>query len=218
MDLAAAITFIAGLGLAAFVWRYGPPGPLPMHIGLAGRVDGWGDRASIARLLALTVVIFGLIYVLIGALTLGKAPSAQARRGVNMARQLLVFVQVMVLALTTAMAYGGGDLQLGGGKLITGILALMFLVIGAMIGKAGPNPFVGVRTYWSMRSRLAWDKSNRLAGRLMFGIGLIGLLASPFTDPRVALPVLIVAILLSAAASAVESWRVWRTDPERQQP
>jgi uncharacterized membrane protein len=218
MDLAAALVLLGGLGLAAFIWRYGPAGPLPMHIGLTGRVDGWGDRASVAGLIALTSVFFAVIYIVIGVVTLGAAPSAQARRGVNIARQLLVFVQAMVLVLVTAMAYGGANPQFGGARLITAILALMVLVVGAVIGKTGPNPFVGVRTYWTMRSRLAWDKSNRLAGRLMFWIGLIGLIACPFADPRIAMAALVVAILAAAIASVIESWRVWRADPERLRP
>jgi uncharacterized membrane protein len=75
---------------------------------------------------------------------------------------------------------------------------------------------VGVRTPWTYKSRLAWDRSNRLAGRLLFLIGLAGLVSAPWAVQPLALIALIVAILVAAVWSVIESWRVWRTDPDRQ--
>ena len=132
---------------------------------------------------------------------------------------MLVAVQILVTALLAAMAFGGATApQLGGGRLMTAALALIFLVVGALIGKAGPNPFVGVRTYWSLRSRLAWDKSNRLAGRLFFWLGLIALPVSPFAPPQLLTPVLTIRAMAAGAVSVLESWRVWRSDPDRGRP
>ncbi len=160
-----------------------------------------------------------MIYLLIGAATVRSGADGSAHRSLRSARLVLVAVQVLVTALLAAMAYGGATApQLGGGRLMTAALALIFLVVGALIGKAGPNPFVGVRTYWSLRSRLAWDKSNRLAGRLFFWLGLIALPISPFAPPRLLTPVLIIGVMAAGAASVLESWRVWRNDPDRGHP
>ena len=95
-------------------------------------------------------------------------------------------------------------------------LSLIFLLTGAFLGRVGPNPVVGVRTPWSYKSRLAWDRSNRLAGRLFFLIGLAGLVTAPWAVQPFALIALIVAVTIAAVWSAVESWRVWRSDPDRQ--
>ena len=61
-----------------------------------------------------------------------------------------------------------------------------------------------------------FDRSNRLAGRLFFWIGLAGLAAAPFAPQPLGVYALIGAILIAAALSVLESWRVWRDDPERQ--
>jgi uncharacterized membrane protein len=95
------------------------------------------------------------------------------------------------------------------------MMALVYVVAGAFVGKTSPGPFAGVRTYWSLRSRLAWDKSNRLAGRLMFWGGLVALAASPFAPQPLGVQALIAWILATCAAAVFESWRVWRSDPER---
>ena len=219
VNLLAALVFLAGAAAAAYVWRYGPAGSLPMHLDLRGHVNGWGDRTTVAGVVAGLTAGFAAIFVIMETVTLSAGAEAAPRRGVRIAKLLLVYVEIMTVGLMLALAYGGASApELGGGRLMPAILALLFLVVGAFMGKAGPNPFVGVRTYWTFRSRLAWDKSNRLSGRLFFWIGLVGLIASPFLAPSVTTPALIAAILLAALASVLESWRVWRTDPERRQP
>ena len=141
------------------------------------------------------------------------------RRGLAAAKRLILCVEMMIAALVTAMAYADfSSPEHWGRRLTTGLLALTFLAVGGLLGKAAPNPFVGIRTYWTMKSRLAWDKSNRLAGRLFFWIGAAGLLTALFVDSAVVTAALIIAILFAAAVSVIEGWRVWRTDPERQLP
>jgi uncharacterized membrane protein len=50
----------------------------------------------------------------------------------------------------------------------------------------------------------------------MFWLGAIGLIASPFVVQPTGMISLIIAVLIAAAWSVFESWRVWRADPERQ--
>ena len=218
LDLCALVAGVAALALAFHVWRYGPAGPIPMHLNFAGRVDRWGDRSQAALLLAAITGLLGLGYALLAAMARRQAPDSPARRGLRFARMAVVVVGVLVAGLVAEMVFAAAALgadPAGPAKLRVGTLSLIFAVLGALMGKAGPNPVVGVRTYWALKSRLAWDKSNRLAGRLFFWIGLAGLLAAPAAPPELATTILIVAILAAAALSVFESWRVWRADPDR---
>lgn len=79
----------------------------------------------------------------------------------------------------------------------------------------GPNALVGVRTPWTYASRLAWDKANRLAGRLFFWFGLLGFAAAPLVPQPAGMRAVVVATIAIAALAVFESWRVWRDDPER---
>ena len=51
--------------------------------------------------------------------------------------------------------------------------------MGALLGKAGPNPWVGLRVYWTRRSRLAWERANRMLGHIYFLGSLTGLALLP---------------------------------------
>jgi uncharacterized membrane protein len=101
------------------------------------------------------------------------------------------------------------------GRLGGAFLCLILAIAGAVLGKVPPNALVGVRTPWSLTSRLAWDRSNRLAGRLFFWGGLIGLPITLLLPSAIAMASVTTAVLLIGVYVVFESWRVWKSDPDR---
>jgi uncharacterized membrane protein len=87
---------------------------------------------------------------------------------------------------------------------------------GAVLGKLRPNGVLGLRVRWTRQSRLAWERAHRLMGRVLFAGGLMCLAAAPFI-PFVAVFVAVgCVVLIGVSAASIESWRVWRDDPERE--
>lgn len=202
---------VGGLG----VWTVfaGPTELLPVHYDISGQADGWGTREQVGGLLVGMAVL---------TLLLGGGMGVAARRAGDPARaralryaQLVVVLSIPLVGLLAASASLSGTTDIGGAAPVA-LMSLLFLLIGAFLGRVGPNPFVGVRTPWAFKSRLAWDRSNRLAGRLFFIIGLAGLLTAPFAPRPLNLYAILAAVGIAAVWSVVESWRVWRTDPDRQ--
>jgi len=212
-NAAAAVVFGANAALAGAIWRFGPAGPLPMHFNINGVADGFGDRNELA-LLALGVTgVMALAWLALEAMR----QRAERPAGLMWAQIVVLIVSGLIGALHAGLAFGAGA-NIGVADAPAAKLAglsLLMLGAGALLGKVAPNPFVGVRTFWSLQSRLAWEKSNRLGGRLMFWIGLVGLCAAPVAPEPLGMQSLVAAVLLAAAASIFESWRVWRTDPDR---
>lgn len=216
LDIATVVATAAILAGAAWIALKGPTGPIPMHFDLHGQPNRWGDRNELAGTLAFMAAILGATA---GGMSwfAARTDDPSRRRGLRVGQlvSLLTLVVVTAILCTTVLSATHGDLA-SGLRWGTPGLAVLMLVIGAFLGRVGPNPFVGVRTPWSYKSRLAWDRSNRLAGRLFFWLGLAGLLIGPFLPLSVGMPILVTAILIAAFWSAFESWRVWRTDPDRQ--
>jgi uncharacterized membrane protein len=202
---------IVAAGVSIFL--AGPLEVMPYHFGADGQADAWAGREAIGG----GIVVLGL---LTGVFAGGMGVAA--RRAEDPARaRALRFGQVMILlSFLGATLFAGvssltGLTSLGSAVPMAGLAAL-FLLIGAVLGRVGPNPVAGVRTPWSYKSRLAWDRSNRLAGRLFFLIGLVGLAAAPVAPQPLGYQVLIGAVRVAALLSVIESWRVWRADPDRQ--
>lgn len=203
------IVIAAGVGVVLA----GPLELMPVHYGLDGEVDRWGGRGEVGGLIAL----MGALIVLIAGgagLAAGRADDPARRRALRMT-QLVSLITLFGVALFAGGASLGGVASIAGGLPMAGF-SLVLLAAGAFLGRVGPNPFVGVRTPWTYKSRLAWDRSNRLAGRLLFVLGLFGLAASAVAPQPAGLTALGAGLVAALLWSVVESWRVWRADPDRQ--
>lgn len=203
----------AGLGL--YVWTFGSTAPIPMHFGLSGEVDRWGDRQEaglmIGGMAAMTLLVgWAMDWS-------GRQPWADdaRRRGLGHAKSLGVAAPVILSAMMAGVALSPNPAALGGQQVVLTAVCGLLAVVGAMMGKVAPNALVGVRTPWSLTSKLAWEKSNRLAGRLFFWGGLAGVFLAPVAPAPLGMRVLLAAVLLIGAVTVLESWRVWRSDPER---
>ncbi len=210
----AALLAVAGcLAFALWLGLRGPETPIPMHFAADGTVDRWGDRREAAWVLGAVTVFLAAAYGLTAHSIRKSAGSVQ--RGLALVQAVLIGTMVCLASLIGGMAYGvfteGGQLHRQLGVFISAIM----LLIGAVLGKVPPNPWVGVRTYWALTSRLAWDKSNRLMGRLALWGGLIGLPLALLGPQPLANGAILGLLGMAALAAVIESWRVWNADPER---
>jgi uncharacterized membrane protein len=200
--------------LALAILRFGREGPLPLHFGLNGEVDRYGDRAE----LALAVAGIALLSVVAGALLrplMQRKGEAAGERNHAVAVMLVLTVTSLVCALFAAIGFGLLPAEQIGGKALMAVIAAALMAAGADLGKVSPNPLIGVRTPWTYASRLSWDKSNRLAGRLFLWTGVAGFVAAPLAPQPLGVQVLVGILLVITVVVVFESWRVWRTDTDR---
>ena len=216
LDAATAVTAVAIAALALWIGTHGPLGPLPMHFDLQGRPDRWGDRAELAMVLCFMAAMAAITPGLMGWFA-ARSEDVSRRRGLRMGQlvSLIAIAGAAAFMIFSILRGAAGETGASGGWAMAG-LGLLLAVVGAGLGRVAPNPVIGVRTPWAYKSRLAWDRSNRLAGRLMFWLGLAGLAAAPIAPQPVGMTSLIVAVLVAVVVAVVESWRVWRADPDRQ--
>lgn len=210
-----AILAVSVLMAAAGAWIVfaGPTRDLPVHWNLQGEVDRWGGREIVGGLIA----GLGFLTLALGVgmgMAAARAGDPARARALRMA-QVVILLTLPMTALFVGVACLSGADSIGGALPMAGI-SLLFVVIGAFLGRVGANPFVGVRTPWAFKSRLAWERSNRLAGRLLFLLGLGGLATAPIAPQPLGLQALIAGVVVAAVWSVFESWRVWRADPDRQ--
>jgi uncharacterized membrane protein len=216
LDALTALTVVALVALAIGIQVAGPTAPLPMHFDIHGQPDRWGDRSELAGLIGFMAFM--------AAITAGpmswyakRTPDAARQRGLEIGQLVSLLAIAGVSAFTVWMILGRGAAQTGVSLAMTAaLMSLLFAVMGAFMGRIAPNPIIGVRTPWNYKSRLAWDRSNRLAGRLFFWLGLLGLITAPVLPQPLGFSLLIAGVLIAAGWSVFESWRVWRTDPDRQ--
>ena len=215
-DAVAAIVTVIALTLATWVALTGPTTPIPMQFGLDGSVNRFGSRYELAGALAFMGVL-NLVMTLLMRRQVAQLTDPVRQEGLLRGR-LMSSLIIGGLALFITYSSLGPNAVKGMGDLNAAmvVVSLIFLGLGAVLGRVSPNPWMGVRTPWAYKSRLAWDRSNRLAGRLLFWLGAAGLISAPFAPQPFGLLMVIIAVLIAVAWSAYESWRVWKSDPEAQ--
>jgi uncharacterized membrane protein len=208
------LALIAAMFLAAAIaWPYAPE-RMPIHWNLQGEVDGYGGK--FVGLLLLPLVALGLyaLLLVLPRIDPGYANYRSFAGAYNLIRVTLVVFLAAIYAVTVAAAFGRA---VDVGTIVTLGAGALFVVLGSVMGKIRPNWFVGVRTPWTLSSKLSWNKTHRLAGWIFIGLGplvaLTGILRSQWF--------FIAALVLGGASLAwlvVYSYLVYRTDPNRVTP
>ncbi len=203
----------AALGL--YVWKFGSVDPIPMHFGLNGQVDRWGDRTEAALFIGGMAAV-SLVVGWAMDWSAGRPGTDEGRkRGLAVAKAIAVAAPCVISAMMAGIALSAHPSEAGGQQIILTAVCALLAMVGAIMGKIAPNALVGVRTPWTLNSKLSWEKSNRLAGRLFFWGGLAGAILAPSAPEPIGMQVFLAAVVLIAVVTAIESWRVWRADPER---
>jgi uncharacterized membrane protein len=156
----------------------------------------------------------------VGGVFLGLAPKIEPRRAhlvasrrafsVGIVATISVLAAIHVVVISAALT--NVTLRVA---LIPLVPAVIIAVLGNSLGAVRSNFFFGVRTPWTLSSELSWERTNRLAGRLLVPLGLIVALMALAGWALAGLATFIVLLVASMAVAVVYSYRVWRDDPQR---
>lgn len=208
------LVLIAGmLAVSAWAWpQLAADARIAVHFGLDGRANGWMRRDGALAFGPAMGAIVTLLFAVLPHFTKQKeelTASAASYKAGWIGTLMVLFVAHCAIVL----AARGIPIDIIGSTAI--VADLVFLVLGNALGKTRPNPWVGVRTPWSKKSDLAWDKANRAAGRMMVGTGLASLAALAAAGSGAAFLVLLIGSLVMAVVSVALSYWYWKRDPDR---
>lgn len=190
------------LGLSAWAWPM-LPNSVASHWNAAGQVDGYSPKL-VALLLA--PVISAALLALFAWL-----PSVDPLR--KNYRHFQPQLDGFKLAIVVFMAYIHALViayNLGGQFPFTAAMApafaLLFWQLGELCYSSRRNWFFGVRTPWALSSDRVWEKTHKLAGKVLKACAVISLLGIAFQGMWFVLvlgPVM-AALVAAAAVSYLE--------------
>jgi uncharacterized membrane protein len=200
----------AMFAVAAASWPAAPE-RMPIHWNIHGEVDGYGSR--FVGLLLLPIVALGVyaLMVVLPRFDPLRANYASFAGAYNLIRiAILAFLAgIYVVTVLAALGYSINMTTVVG----LGVAAL-FIVLGGTMRSIQPNWFVGVRTPWTLSSKLSWTKTHRLAGWVFVGLGiLVGVWG--WVQSGAMLGLMIAAMVLAMTWIVVYSYLVYRRDPDR---
>jgi uncharacterized membrane protein len=207
------VLLLAMFALAVITWPHAPD-RIPVHWGLNGEVNGYGGKFEGLLLIPILGLAIYLLFLVMPRLDPGR---------VNYPRFAGVYTLFRFGTLTLlAVGYGITHLWIRGYRppvsLIVPVLTGgLLLLIGSIMGKIRPNWFVGIRTPWTLSSKISWTKTHRVAGWVFMLDGacliLTGMLRS--------IPALIATLVIGGVGmlgTVIYSYVLWRGDPDRVPP
>ena len=202
LDLLAA----GALGASAIgtAWVYDRlPDPMPTHFNLHGLPNGWMPRAVGAFILpAVGALVWALVRF--GGRLLSREGRERLTTSPVAAVGLLVAGMLAAIQWLVIDAALMPSPRLGSGVWL--VLGVFFVLLGQVLPRVRRNPFIGVRTAWTLSSDENWARTHRFAGYTMSGAGALAVLAALVGAPAVGLA----CVLMGALAPAVYSWRLAR--------
>jgi uncharacterized membrane protein len=212
-ELVQLLIIAAMFAVAAWSWPQ-LPDRLPVHWNLQGQVDRWGGKFE--GLLVLPIITLGLylLMILVPLVDPGRGNYRNFANAFNIIRMALVLFLVLLYAVTILAAFGR---QPDMTTVMLVAIGVLFIVFGNVMPKIRPNWFVGVRTPWTLSSKLSWDKTHRLAGWLFVFMGALFLVLVIVPNGWM-FAVILTIDAICVVWLMIYSYLVYRRDPHRTHP
>lgn len=118
---------------------------------------------------------------------------------------MMLFVILMV-GIVLIESLRPGSVRVG--RTICPFLGVLFAVIGNMMPKFRQNYFCGIKTPWTYADEVVWTRTHRLAGRLMFAAGLLGIVSTLLPGDVLMAVVFFVPLIISVVVPVLMSY-IW---------
>jgi uncharacterized membrane protein len=199
--------------LSAWTWFHVPEQPIPVHFGPEGQPDRYGSKFEGLLLLPLVAFACNLLLTFL--------PRIEPRRE-HLLRSSKAYQAVWIVAIALLAAVHGSAIAIILGKstnlsttMVGTATGILLMVMGNYLGKVRSNFSFGIRTPWTLSSEKSWYKSHRLGGWLLFGLGLVCMLASIAGKPILFLWLLLVGTGGITLVLLGYSYLIWKNDPDK---
>jgi uncharacterized membrane protein len=199
--------------VAAWAWSR-LPDKIPVHWNVHGEVDRFGGKFKGLLVFPLTSLGIYALTLILPVFDPGRLNYRNFAKAYNAIR--VAFVVFMGLLYTVMLLVAFGH-SISVNTVVMLMTAVLFVVLGNFMSKIRPNWFIGVRTPWTLSSKLSWDKTHRLAGWVFMLMGAMFAVVAVFPSGWVLLGTLIIDGVL-VIWIIVYSYLVFRSDPDRRPP
>ncbi len=164
--------FIVLVSVALGIWVYftTPPGPVPVHLNLQGKVDGYGSKFWGTLMFPLTIIALGLLIFYLDRIDPFRKNVKSSKRALSATLDIIASFMLFFQIVFAWLIKTGSD-RLDTTVLYLG-LGVMFILIGNYLPAIKRNFFVGVRTPWTLASDKVWRSTHRLAGWAFVLLGI----------------------------------------------
>jgi len=183
------------------------PEQIPIHWNSQGIVDNYGSKTFGTFFLPVLNIVMYVLFLVLPNLDPKKTNYSKFGSTYLTIRYALHLFFLLIFGVTAAVALGyPAPIE----KLIPGGVALLFIVMGNLMGRVRHNYFVGFKYPWTLANEEVWKKTHQLGAKLMVLGGFAALLGILFADGNAAFVIMMAGLLIPVAITTVYSYIIYK--------
>lgn len=93
-------------------------------------------------------------------------------------------------------------------KVVMILIGGLFIFLGNIMPKIKSNFYMGIKTPWTLSNVDVWNKTHRLGGKLMFGVGIMMVICGFWIEGQVIFWIMMAGIIVATLVPTVMSY-IW---------
>jgi len=193
----------------AIVWNT-IPDIVPLHVNLKGVVDRYGSKNELIAMTLILTAVNVLVYLLLPQVYRIDPKRHAAENKIRLHR-IAFAVSIFLAAVLCLLIYSSihGDINFSTRFILAGA-GLIIAVVGNYMYNIKPNYFAGIRLPWTLNNDENWKKTHLLAGKLMFGGGLLFAVVCLFIPLLASIIALFVFLSVTISITCIYSYRLYK--------
>lgn len=183
------------------------PEQIPIHWNINGQVDNYGSRLFGTFFLPVLNIIMYVFFLIMPKLDPKKANYSKFKSSYTVIRYSLHLFFLLMFGVTVAASMG---YPVNVGRWIPIGVAVLFIVMGNIMGRVRHNYFVGFKFPWTLANEEVWKKTHRFGAKWMVAGGFIALLGAVFTNGAATFAILMAAIFIPMIITTVYSYVIFK--------
>jgi len=184
------------------------PERIPVHFGLDGTPDKYGQRDEIFFIPATCTLVSVLVYLLLTNIY-KIDPKRRAQKQPEIFLKIAMVVVVFISCMSIIILNWTASQHTIGMNLVLAMMGLLLAYVGNVMHSIKPNYFAGFRLPWTLESEENWKATHLLGSKIWFAGGILIAILSLFIKPMVMFFIMIGIVLVMVIIPTVYSYRLF---------
>ena len=184
------------------------PERIPIHFGINGTPDKYGQRNEIFLWPAICTALSILVYLLltnIYKLDPKRSTSKLSGTFLKIAMVVVVFISCITIIL---LSWTVKQHTIGLNLLLV-MIGLLLAYVGNVMHSIKPNYFAGFRVPWTLESEENWKATHLLGSKIWFGGGILIAILALFIKPIIMFFIMLGIVMVMLIIPTVYSYRMF---------
>jgi len=206
------LLLIIPLLAAFFVYPY-MPDMVPTHWNTQGEVDKYSSKEFGTFFLPLLNIGLYVLFIVLPQLD-PKRANYQKFLGSYKIIRYSIHVFLILMFVLTVIASLGYSVDIG--FWVAAGVAMLFIIMGNIMGRVRHNYFVGFRYPWTLANEEVWRKTHQVGSKAMVIGGVLALIGVLFTENNGRFIILMAGIFIPTVLTTIYSYLVFKKISNKQ--